>query len=91
MFVALVARADIDFIALDKGEITTRKVVDILIQKMEEYANYGFHYMLHEKLDVNPSYFYRNAAFLDIFTGFIKQEDAIPGDFEEDDEPESLD
>ena len=45
MFVALVARADIDFIALDKGEITARKAVDILIQKMEEYANYGFYYM----------------------------------------------
>lgn len=92
IFVALVARADIDFIALDKGEITARKAVDILIQKMEEYANYGFHYMLHEKLDVNPSYFYRNTAFLDIFTGFIKQEDEIPADFEEDDdEAEPLD
>lgn len=33
MFVALVARADIDFIALDKGEITVRKAVDILIQR----------------------------------------------------------
>lgn len=92
MFVALVARADIDFIALDKGEITARKAVDILIQKMEEYANYGFHYMLNEKLDINPGYFYRNTAFLDIFTGFIKQEDAIPADFEEeDDEAEPLD
>ena len=48
--------------------------------------------MLHEKLDVNPSYFYRNTAFLDIFTGFIKQEDEVPADFEEDDdEAEPLD
>lgn len=42
MFAALIARTDIDFIALDKGEITQRKVVDDLISKMEEYANYGF-------------------------------------------------
>lgn len=90
MFVALVARADIDFIALDKGEITARKAVDILVQKMEEYANYGFHYMLHEKLEVNPGYFYRNSAFLDIFTAFVKLEDSIPATYE-DDEPESLD
>ena len=74
MFVALVARADIDFIALDKGEITVRKAVDILIQKMEEYANYGFYYMLKEKLEINPNYFYRNSAFLDIFTSLIKEE-----------------
>lgn len=90
MFVALVAKADIDFIALEKGEITARKAVDILVQKMEEYANYGFNYMLHEKLEVNPGYFYRNSAFLDIFTAFIKQEDSIPATYE-DDEPDSLD
>ena len=90
MFIALVARTDIDFIALEKGEITTRKAVDMLISKMEEYANYGFHYMLHEKLDSNPGYFYRNTAFLDIFTAFIKKEDSLPADYE-DDELESLD
>lgn len=90
MFVALVARTDIDFIALDKGEISVRKAVDALIQKMEEYANYGFHYMLHEKLEVNPNYFYRNSAFLDIFTACITQDDSISVEYE-DDEPESLD
>ena len=91
MFVALVARADIDFIALDKGEITARKAVDIHIQKMEEYANYGFYYMLKEKLEINPNYFYRNSAFLDIFTSLIKEEPNIPVDYDDDDEPESLD
>ena len=39
MFAALIARTNIDFIALDKGEITQRKVVDDLIKKMEEYAS----------------------------------------------------
>lgn len=45
MFAALVARTDVDYLALDKGEITPRKVVDELITKMEEYANYGFDFM----------------------------------------------
>lgn len=38
MFMALVARTEIDWIALDKGDITPRKVVDLLIDKMEKYA-----------------------------------------------------
>ena len=32
------------FIVLRKGEITPHKVVDDLITKMKEYANYGFDY-----------------------------------------------
>lgn len=33
MFAALVARTDVDYLALDKGEITPRKVVDELITR----------------------------------------------------------
>lgn len=33
---------DIDLIALDKGEISVKKVVDQLMDKMEQYANFGF-------------------------------------------------
>ncbi len=87
MFAALVARTDIDFIALDKGEITQRKVVDDLIVKMEEYANYGFDY-IQEKLEDNPNHFFNETAFLRVFLDFMndneKNEDAS-------DEPESLD
>ncbi len=36
---------DIDLIALDKGEISVKKVVDQLMDKMEQYANFGFSYM----------------------------------------------
>lgn len=32
----------IDLIALDKGEISVKKVVDQLMDKMEQYANFGF-------------------------------------------------
>lgn len=87
MFAALIARTDIDFIALDKGEITQRKVVDDLITKMEEYANYGFDY-IQEKLEDNPNFFFKETAFLRVFLGFLdKKEDTE--DF--DDVPESLD
>ncbi|MCD7932563.1 MAG: glycoside hydrolase family 15 [Tannerellaceae bacterium] len=86
IFVALVARSDVDFIELDKGKITPRKAVDILIQTMEEYANFGFDYM-EDKLIDNPDYFYRNSAFLDLFLSFchVEEEDS------EEEEAESLD
>lgn len=87
MFAALIARTDVDFIALDKGEITSRKVVDQLITKMEEYANYGFDFV-QEKMEQDPNYFFKETAFLRVFTSFLaKPEDEV----EDDDEPESLD
>ena len=86
IFTALVARTDIDFIALEKGEITTNKAVSMLMQTMEEYANWGFHFM-EDKLTDDPNYFYRETAFLEVFLAF----DASTPDSTEDDEPESLD
>lgn len=86
MFAALIARTDIDFIALDKGEITQRKVVDDLITKMEEYANFGFDY-IQDKLEDNPNYFFKETAFLRVFLGFLNKED----EEEMEDIPESLD
>lgn len=86
MFAALVARTDTDYIELDKGELSARKVVDALIHTMEDYANYGFSY-LNEKLEENPNYFYKEAAFLREFLQFFMNQ----GDTDADDEPESLD
>ncbi len=88
MFAALIARTDIDFIALDKGEITQRKVVDDLITKMEEYANYGFDF-IQEKLETNPNYFFNETAFLRVFLDFLKDNDTDNDSTE--DEPDSLD
>lgn len=86
IFTALVARTDIDFIALEKGEMTSRKAVDMLMQTMEEYANWGFHFM-EDKLTDDPNYFYRETAFLEVFLAF----DASVNLDNEDDEPEALD
>lgn len=86
IFTALVARTDIDFIALEKGEITSRKAVDMLMQTMEEYANWGFHFM-EDKLTDDPYYFYRETAFLEVFLAF----DASVAENTDEEEPESLD
>lgn len=77
IFAALVAKTDIDLIALDKGEITPRKVVDQLIDKMEQYANFGFSY-IYEKMEEDPNHFFRETAFLHLFLSFLdekKEED----------------
>ena len=86
IFTALVARTDIDFIKLDKGEITPRKAVDMLIQTMEEYANWGFNF-IEDKLMYNPNFFYKDEAFLEIFLAF----DATVAETAEEEEAESLD
>ena len=86
IFTALIARTDIDFIALEKGEMISRKAVDMLIQTMEEYANYGFHFIKEKGEDI-PNYFYKEDAFLRIFLQF----DASVTESTDEEEPESLD
>lgn len=66
IFMALVARTDINWIEVDKGNIKPSKAVDMLIETMEEYANYGFH-VLKDKLENDPYVFSNNTSFLDIF------------------------
>lgn len=85
IYIALVARTDLDFIALEKGDITSRKAVDMLIQTMEEYANWGFHFMADKMID-DPNYFYKETAFLEVFLAFETSTNDEVGD-----EPGSLD
>ncbi len=93
IFAALVAKTDVDFISLDKGDpkVTPRKVVDALTEKMEEYANFGLYYM-EEKMIENPDYFFRDKAFLRTFLQFItpRQESSEATREEDDDIPEEL-
>ena len=86
IFTSIVAKTDLDFIALDKGLISNKKAVDALVTTMEEYANWGFHY-IEDKLMDNPNYFYRETAFLEVFLSFDNQCSTTA----EDDEPDSLD
>ena len=66
IFISLVAKTPINWIALDKGEIKVADVVTQLIKTMEEYANYGFSVMA-DKLESDKGYFFSKRAFLDIF------------------------
>lgn len=86
IFAALVARSDVDFIALDQDKINARKAVDILTTTMEEYANFGFDYIEDKMLD-NPEHFFKNSAFLDVFLSFT----TIGDHSNEDTNVESLD
>lgn len=95
MFAALIAKTDIDLIALDKGETTARSIVDELITKMEQYANFGFDF-IEEQLENDPNYFFKESAFLRVFTSFLTEQSAPDTHDDEpeplnDDEPEPLD
>lgn len=70
------ARTVINHLALDKGEIEPSMVVDILIDKMEEYANYGFAHM-HEQLENNPNCYFKGSAFLNEILPFATKEKSI--------------
>lgn len=89
MFAALVARTNIDFIALDKGEITPQRVVDQLINKMEQYANFGFDY-IHERMEEQPDCFFKEGAFLQLFLEFLNKEEQGSIDSNDDDSPEEI-
>jgi hypothetical protein len=91
MFAALIARTDIDLIALDKGDskVTVKKVVDALIDKMEEYANFGFYY-IEEQMIENPDFFFKDKAFLRVFMQFMPKASDNADDDSSDDEPEEL-
>lgn len=65
MFVAVVAKTDIDLIALDKGEIKVEKVVRQLIHTMESYTNGGLT-LLQEKGEETPNYHLVPDAFLNL-------------------------
>lgn len=86
IFIALVAKTDIDWIALDKGEIKVGTVVSKLMETMEEYANYGFSFM-EDKLNEDRGYFFSNRAFLDIFMQLTNNATYEP---ESEDSPEEL-
>ena len=89
IFAALIAKTDIDFIALEKGKITLKAAVDKMIVKMEEYANYGFDY-IEDKLANDPNYYFNDSAFLTEITNMLKPSKAVENDYD-DELPEPLD
>ena len=86
IFIALVAKTDIDWIAIDKGDLKVSTAVTKLIETMEEYANYGFSVM-EEKLNADKGYFFSHRSFLDIFLQLTDNKGAT---IENEDVPEDL-
>jgi hypothetical protein len=84
IFIALVAKTDINLIDLDKGLITVRSAVDALMRTMEEYINWGLHYM-EDKLIDNPNHYYKQTAFLEEFLSFDLEDEQL------EEQPASLD
>ena len=69
IFTALVAKSDIDLIALDKGDIDVDIACDALMTTLNEYANSGF-YLMKGQLDKNPDCFFENRGLLDFIRNF---------------------
>ena len=51
------------------------------MDKMEQYANFGFSYIA-EKMEDDPNYFFKETAFLHLFLSFLKKEDEASEDNE---------
>lgn len=83
MFAALIAKTDVDLLALDKDEIKPSKIVDQLIDKMEKYANFGFDY-IKERLEDDPNHFFKDTAFLRVFLSFLPESESYHEGDEED-------
>jgi len=65
MFMALIAKTEIDFFALEKGEIDDENVVRELVNTMEAYTNGGL-ILIKEKIEDNPNYFLQPTSFLNM-------------------------
>jgi hypothetical protein len=65
MFIALLAKTDLDIVALEKGELGEDDDVKLLIKKMESYNNGGL-FLIKEKLEENPNYFLQPTSFLNM-------------------------
>lgn len=65
IFIAILAKTDIDLIALEKGELDEDDAIKSLIKTMESYTNGGL-ILIKEKLEENPNYFLQPTSFLNM-------------------------
>ena len=63
IFIALVARTDLNLVALEKGEMNEDDAIKLLITTMESYTNGGL-ILIKEKLEENPDFFLQPTSFL---------------------------
>lgn len=65
IFIALIAKTDIDLVALEKGELDEDDAIKLLIKTMESYTNGGL-ILIKEKMEVSPNYFLDPTSFLNM-------------------------
>ena len=74
IFIALLAKTDINLIALEKGELDEDDAVKALIKTMESYTNGGL-ILIKEKLEKNPNYFLQPTSFLNMILETEKEQE----------------
>ena len=72
IFAALVAKSDIDLLALDRGDIDVKVACDILMTTLNEYANSGF-YLMYDQMEKEPSCFFENNGLLQFIKKFCPE------------------
>lgn len=70
IFAALIAKSNIDLLAVDKGELSLDDACAILMTTLNEYANTGFQQILPPGRTEIDSKFYENTGLLDMIRNF---------------------
>lgn len=65
IFIAIIAKTDIDLVELEKGELDEDQAIKLILKTMESYTNGGL-ILIKEKLEENPNYFLQPTSFLNL-------------------------
>jgi hypothetical protein len=65
IFMALVAKTEVDLMSLERGEVSEEEIVKQLIMTIESYTNGGLN-LIRDKIDANANYFLNPVSFLDM-------------------------
>ncbi len=74
MFAAVVAKTDIDFIKLEKGEISEDEIIKKMIHTFESYTNGGLT-LIHEEMNENSNRFLQSTAFMNMLIPVPSEKD----------------
>ena len=75
VFAALIAKTDVDLIALDRGDKKIEEVVSDLMTTLSEYANTGF-YLIKEKMEAIPDFFDAQQSFLNFLLKYSRRKNS---------------
>jgi hypothetical protein len=65
MYMALIAKTEVDILSLDKDEVSEDEIVKELINTMESFTNGGLN-LIRDKIEVNSNHFLNPTSFLDM-------------------------